>query len=280
MLPMPGPAAATLHVFLTPALYVFACVLGFAAALRLTARPWPEGYLLAALGGYGLMLYHQYVGRSHPYNWFHVCIPAVILATVLGCLLLRSRARRWAPGTARGRAVAAAPAVIMAATLVLLAASPSVRAYPGLLSGRWSVPGILWDLPGAGFRTDPATAGDVARVRTIVQRITDTVPAGEPVAILSEWDGLLYVLADRRPFCRLVPLYTAVNREDQVDEVLAALAAPPLRHVFLERGLGPFEWSRDLPPVLFARVARDFDLVDRVENFEVWRRRGPPAPSP
>jgi hypothetical protein len=43
--------------------------------------------------------------------------------------------------------------------------------------------------------------------------------------------------------------------------------------VYLERGLGPFEWSRDLPPVLFARVARDFDLVDRVENFEIWRRR-------
>jgi hypothetical protein len=230
------------------------------------------------VGAYGIMLYHYFVGRSHPYNWFHASLPAVIVLTTLAGAGLRTLEGRRSAGTLARRLLALVPFAVLAAVLGLLAAAPSVRAYPGVLSGRWSTPGVLWDIPGAGFRTPPATEVVRERVRAVVTHIRNTVPPAEPVAILSEHDGLLHVLADRRPFSRFVPLYAVVVVDGQVEEALAALDAPGLRHVYLERILGPSVWSHDLPPILFDRVARDFEPVGRVATFEVWRRRERPSP--
>ncbi len=282
MLPMPPLRVATLHLFLTPAVYVFACVLALAAALRLSPPPWREGYLLGAVGVYGLGVYHQYVGRSHPWNWFHVSVPLVIVATVLGSALQRSlgvRLRERAPQSAGWlatiRGMELVPVVLMGLGGVLLVAAPTVRSYPGVLSGGWSASGVLWSMPGAGFRTRPSTLAFRDRVAAVVTRIQQAVPANEPVAILSEWDGLLYVMANRRPFSRFVPLYPAAVLDAHVDEVFAALASPRLRYVFLDQEEGRERWSKYQPALFSSRLAGDFELVDQVKSFQVWRRRRP-----
>jgi hypothetical protein len=281
MLPMPAPRWGDLHLFLTPGLYVFAAVLALVAALGLSAQHWRGGYLLGALGVYGLGVYHQYVGRSHPWNWFHVCIPFVVLATALTWVALqnvemrlRERAQREPRAYAVLRAAQLVPVIALGTAIVLLAVAPNVRSYPGVLSGRWSIVGVDWDLPGAEFRTlDSQGARD--RLAAVAARIKDEVPAQEPVAILSEFDGLLYVMTNRRPFSRFVPLYPAVALDSQADEVVNALQNEKLHYVFWDHNHDPQRWGSYLPQLLASRIAANFEVVGLVNNFEVWRRREP-----
>jgi len=281
MLPMPPLSIGTLHAFLTPAVYVLVLVLALAAALQLTIHTWREGYLLAAVGIYGLGTYHQYIGRSHPWNWFHVCIPLVIAGTVLSHLLfcglqeqLRRRAAQCRLWRAPFLAVQLAPIVIMLRCIELLASAPSVHAYPGIASGRWSIPETDWNVSGAGFKTTPVDAWQRNRVAAVAARIQQLVPADEPVAVLSPLDGFIYVLAHRRPFSRFAPLYPAVALDSQRDEVLAALAAPHLRYVVRDAyPLGVEASAHYLPSVLEPYLKRQFERVEDVKGFELWRRR-------
>jgi hypothetical protein len=281
MLPMPAPSLGNLHVFLTPGLYVFASLLTMVAALRLSPHPWRGGYLLGALGVYGLGVYHQYVGRSHPWNWFHVCIPFVILAIMLTRLVLhdlQTRLQDRAPRQVGARVVVRgaqlAPLVLLGTAIVLLSAAPTVRSYPGILSGRWFIAGVDWNFPGVGFRTRHSK--DLRdRLEAVAERIRQDVPAQEPVAILSEFDGILYVMTKRRPFSRFVPMYPSVALDSQADEVVNALRNQNVRHVFWERKRDA--WGTYLPRLLAPQIEADFEIVDRIQNFEVWRRRAPPA---
>lgn len=95
------------------------------------------------------------------------------------------------------------------------------------------------------------------------------------MAILSEFDSILYTMTNRRPFSRFVPLYPAAALDYQVEEVFEALRTQSVRYVFLDRGRSRERWSQYLPTLLMPRVAADFELVDRVDRFEVWRRRPP-----
>lgn len=281
MLPMPAPAWGTLHVFLTPGLYVLVALLALITALRLSAQPWRGGYVLGALGVYGLGVYHQYIGRSHPWNWFHVCIPFVILTTALIHIALqrlemrlRDRAPREFGARVVVRGAQLAPLILLGTAIVLLTAAPGLRSYPGLLSGRWSIPGLAWDSPGMGFRT---LGGQAPRDRfvAVAARVSQIVPATAPVAILSEFDSVLYVMTNRRPFSRFVPLYPAVALDSQADEVVGALHNQDLRYVFWDRSPDRQPWGAFLPTLLTPYIAADFELIDRIEQFEVWRRRSP-----
>ena len=279
MLPMPALRWGTLHFFLAPALYILAGALALVAASHLSRRPWRGGYLIGALGVYGLGTYHQYVGRSHPWNWFHVCIPFVVLAVVLGRLALQTLgARLQARGQPEStvhflvRATELAPVVLLGTAIVVLLAAPTVRCYPGILSARWFIPGVEWNFPGVGLRTlDSQRRRD--RLGAVAARIRQSVPANEPVAIVSEFDSILYIMTNRRPFSRLVPLYPAVMLDSHVDEVVGALHNRSLRYVFVDRGPAYPPRGSYLPRLLSQHVAADFELVDQVERFEVWRRR-------
>ena len=285
MLPMPAPQWGNLYIFLTPGLYVLAAVLALVAALRLSTQPWRGGYLLGALGVYGAGIYHQYVGRSHPWNWFHVCLPFVVLGIVLTRVALqrleirlRDRPQRAAGAHLVVRGAQLVPLIVLGTAIVLLIAAPTVRSYPGILSGRWFIPGVDWNFPGAGFRTIDSQRGH-DRLETMARRIQEAVPAQEPVAILSEFDGILYVMAQRRPFSRFVPIYPAVALDSQAEEVVDALGNPRLRYLFWDRLPDSQPWGTYLPTLLGPRVVADFERIDVVDKFEVWRRRPPAPPS-
>src|SRR5262249_50593701 len=140
------------------------------------------------------------------------------------------------------------------------------------------VPGVDWDFPGAGFRAvDSQPAHDM--LDAVAERIRQLVPANEPVAIFSQFDGLLYVMAERRPFSRFVPVYRAPVLDDQVEEVLDALRHPTLHWVFYD-GAPQTMWSAVLVPQLVRRLTlADFERVDTVQQFEVWHRGAPAPPS-
>lgn len=63
----------------------------------------PELRVVAGLTVFGLAQFTYYLGRSHPNNLYHICIPSLMLAAYWLCALVRSRevlpARFWRPAT-------------------------------------------------------------------------------------------------------------------------------------------------------------------------------------
>lgn len=61
----------------------------------------PELGVVAGLTVFGLAQFTYYLGRSHPNNLYHVCVPSLVLAAYWLCALVRSReglpARFWRP---------------------------------------------------------------------------------------------------------------------------------------------------------------------------------------
>jgi hypothetical protein len=76
--------------------------------LYLGYRPMPRPHLpeldaVAGLTAFGLAQFTYYLGRSHPNNLYHICIPSLVLAAYWLCALVRCRealpARFWRPAT-------------------------------------------------------------------------------------------------------------------------------------------------------------------------------------
>ena len=268
MLPMPSLQITSLPAYLAPAVYVASCVAALASATRLVNWRWEGRYLMGSVGAYGLTLYNQYIGRSHAWNWYHVSIPLVILLTLWAYLLHR----KDVPGF-RGHHY---PTIMLCALLVLVAFDPWVRAYPNVLANAASTGGTVWDVPGAGFRTLTSASPNQGTAMEAVERIQRLIPPGGRVLILSDLDTLYYVLADRRPLTRFVPLYPQVTTQREVDEVLLALSADDVRYVFTEpcRGLGRIEspWCSEFQSAVLPFIERQFTCVERTGGLSVWQR--------
>lgn len=269
MLPIPAPEPANLFIYLTPAVYVATCVAALASAARLLPWRWHFSCVVGSIGVYGLALFNQYVGRSHPYNWYHVCIPLVVLLTMWACLLHR-----------RGVPVFSSrhlPTIILCALVGLLATNGEFRAYPNLLASQPTVESVLWDFPQAGFRT--TSHNMVPKFREAVSRIQALVPPDQRLFVMSQRDNLYYILSDRIPLTRYVPLYLQVITWQNVEEVLAALRGNGLRYVFTE----PCEadYCNELQSALLPYIQREFTYVERTGDLYVWQRKGTgPAPAP
>lgn len=82
--------------------YLASAVLLIYFWFRPSPRPHlPELRVVAGLTVFGLAQFTYYLGRSHPNNLFHICIPSLVLAAYWLCALVRSRetlpARFWRP---------------------------------------------------------------------------------------------------------------------------------------------------------------------------------------
>src|SRR5579872_4127059 len=110
-----------------------------AAALWRAGRVTPANAVSAAIAVYGLCYLCQFIGRSHPFNLYHSCIPAVIL-TALG---LREVSRRAPALLLDGRLAAvewsraAAPALLSAATAIHILSLHGFADYPNVLHPGW-----------------------------------------------------------------------------------------------------------------------------------------------
>ena len=86
------------------------------------AKP-AQDALLAGLAGYGLLQALLFVGRSHPYNIYHVAVPFV-LVVVVGAARLASR------GPVRRSVL---PVAALAVVALWLLSNPQFAVYPALL---------------------------------------------------------------------------------------------------------------------------------------------------
>jgi hypothetical protein len=271
MLPMPSPNLSNLHLFLTPGLYVFSAVFALVMAINRVSGQWKDAYLLGSIGVYGLALYHQFVGRSHPYNWYHISIPALVL--------LVAWISRLRTGPRFGALSANVAILLMTFVAAVNAFFPIMTYLSAGAPGHQPSEVTEWSVPRAGFRTISIGSTERDAILSSVNRIEELVPPDQPVAILSETDVLYYVLAGRRPFTRYAPLYSQVILRQQIDDVVAALTVPNLEYVFIEPC--PSRWHlypasyllcADLPEVLFAVVTQNFEHVGSVGYLEIWQR--------
>jgi hypothetical protein len=272
MLPTPPPSWDAAHAYLTPAIYAVAVILPL-TTIACCGRVWEEGIVMSVVGVYGLLLYEQYVGRSHPWNWFHVSIPVLLIGVSFGAAATRrldslgsvGRPDRLALAAARAVAIAL-PSTLLVLGLTLLLGNSSFHEQMSLAVHDEDA----WTIAHAGFASsDP----DERRVSAVVARIRELVPPGHKVAVLSELDHLYYVLSERIPFTPYVPVYPVVLTKTQEEETLAALREGGPEYVFLERRRGHSDWSAELPRVLLDEVPRHYGFQEVVGGFEVWRRR-------
>jgi hypothetical protein len=271
MLPMPSPTPSNLYLFLTPSLYVFSAVFALVMAISRGGGHWKDAYVLGSIGVYGLALYHQYIGRSHPYNWYHISIPVVVILVVLIYQLLKEP---------RFIALSANIVLLLMTFVVAInAIFPIITYFSAGAPVHRPSEVIEWSVPRAGFRTISIGSEERDAILSSVDLIEELVPPDQPVAILSETDVLYYVLAGRRPFTQYAPLYPQVVFRQQIDDVAAALSVPNLEYVFIEPC--PSKWHlypaspllcEDLPEVLFPVVTQNFKHIGSIGYLEIWQR--------
>jgi hypothetical protein len=92
-------------------------------------------------------------------------------------------------------------------------------------------------------------------------------------------DASYYLMANRRPFSRFVPVFYAAATKSDASEVRRDLLAPDVRYVLLDRNKSPFIVANndpgDLPSILFSDVAKNFVRIGTIGFFEVWLRDSP-----
>ncbi|MGH9151206.1 MAG: hypothetical protein ACRD03_02105, partial [Acidimicrobiales bacterium] len=179
--------------------------------------------------------------------------------------------RRW-----RGALV---PWGAVVAVVAALAATPGVRAYPGLL--RTAVSGddgpagaCLTTSPADVCGLPPAFGGTSAPdLRSVAARLRALGPEGTPVAVVDVVGPVIPYLAGAQPWGRYWPLFPSLFTVEQRRSVLAALEERPPSVVVMRTlsALDPFyadSWHAFRPV-----VERGFSLDSRHGSFEVWTAR-------
>ena len=243
---------------------------------------------LAVVAGYGLMSLLLFVGRSHPWNLFHVSVPACLVAVSMlaRCHQRLGRSHAGASHTVaravRSGVVRALPAACLAAALFALWASPAFHVYPGLwkrITGGpppqglclLQAPGDICGLP-AGLRPY------VEHLHAVTAKMRAVAMEGQTVAVLDDADPLLYLMAGLAPWSRYSPVLPGLLFQSQVVQLQAQLASSG-PDVVVMRTRPEGGWWRFIDPHLWHAVHRTVQghylLESTYGPFELWRRVAP-----
>ena len=191
--------------------------------------------LIAILGLFYLI---YYIGRSHPYNLFHMSIPfSIVLVVTLHWITAAVASRKIASGGAlsiRKRA----PIALAAAGAVLLIANPEFRSYPNLLhslnpsSSRQSecyFPSIQ------DVCVDKSEHASIVQFQSVVAEMERLTREEKRIAVIANDDTALYVASGATPWSRYSPLLPPLMTKSMLDEVDVQLSRRPVDFVFLLR---------------------------------------------
>ena len=266
-LPLAGVEDGAVLLF---ALFCATYLLALGWAVTRALRPEPlaaQDALLAGLAGYGLLQALLFVGRSHPYNIYHVAVPFV-LVVVVGAARLASR------GPVRRSVL---PVAALAVVALWLLSNPQFAVYPALLRvgltdpprlGSYLFPDTAdvpvapeWEHTAAAFRAD---AADLRHITA----------GGARAAVLTEQlDTPMYLATGLRPWGRYVALATSSFTLERVQSEVQRLEADRPQYVVLEvpRPHNPNPYRE--------AVAGRYELLKVGAATEIWRLRESPAAS-
>jgi len=234
---------------------------------------------LGVVAAYGLMTLLLFVGRSHPWNLFHVSVPACLVAvTVLA--RFHQRLERSLAGAShtvaravRSGVVRALPAACLAAALFALWASPAFHVYPGLwkrIIGSPPPRGLcLLQAPGDICGLPPWLRPYAEHLHAVTAKMGAAAIEGRTVAVLGRADPLLYLMAGLAPWSRYSPLLPGLMFQSQLAQLQRQLAfSGP--DVVVMGNCGNDVWS-----AVRQTVQRHYLLDSTFGPFELWRRVAP-----
>lgn len=289
-LPLAGVDIPTLMVFfLMVGLSLVAVAWLVVRAVQGRAGSWD--FLFGSIGAYGALDLLLFLGRSHPFNVYHVMVPFSLMATAVACRAwgrLRPRVRdKGTPIGPAGRAGRAAthPLTVLAAVVLALSIGSHFGYYPSWLHriGHGAPPEgsclieeprdvcHLTYAPRNEWRDMPMLVDDT---RAVVAAAKRAAADGSSVAIFDDGDPILYLAADLPPWGRYSPILATILTMDQRRALLRELRERPPDYAFFakkERWWGAS--GADVRRAVRAELARRFALRGHAGPFELWERR-------
>ncbi|MFZ4395461.1 MAG: hypothetical protein ACOYOU_07525 [Kiritimatiellia bacterium] len=279
LMPMRNVELRTLWLFmLATALSLGAIGL---AVLRMKSRyNTPENVFLATLGTYGLAAQLLFIGRSHPFNFYHVAVPFGIMAAAI----LARWSHSWTPPKRRsdppaGTAPTRVPGGLLqhgswsawaaqTAALLLLLTNRAFHKYPGL--GRPGLPRT--PVVGGGLPVDAPGGG--AMFVAVVGKMKASIASGNTVAVLDDTDTIFYLAADASSWSRYSPLFPALYTRTAVAELVQDIATRG-PDVVVIRDSPAHAWcpfNPDAWRAVHVSLGQHYRLEGTVGFFEFWRR--------
>ncbi len=263
--PLAGVEDGTLLLFdLFFATYLLA--LGWAVTRALRSELLAADAALAGLAAYGLLHALLFVGRSHPYNIYHVAVPFVLV-------LVAGAARLVAHAPRVRRSVL--PAAALALVALWLFTNPSFTVYPALLRVGLTQPPrpssyLLPDT--ADVPVLPAFERHAAVFRADVANLRKLTAGGARVAILTEQlDTQLYLATGLRPWGRYNVLPACSFTQERVQRETQRLETDRPQYVVLEATP-----TKNPNPYREAVTGR-YELLKVSPATEIWRLRESPV---
>jgi hypothetical protein len=231
-------------------------------------------------GTYGLLTLLVFVGRSHPYNLFHVCGYFVVFsALLLASYLSAGHFFRSVPDPARSQTLLSRAAVGMfLIAAVALGVSPGFAAYPGFWNPRGprqttvslrSQGKDLTNLPEA-FR---AYSQDFKEATEYLRRRSEE---GQSVAVLDCAGTVFYLESGVRPWGRYCPPFQIKSTfKADVEDFQATLMRSKPELVVMSRNMD--SWHRKLASESWRRtretVVQSYSLKREFGLIEIWELR-------
>jgi len=210
-----------------------------------------------------------FVQRSHPLNLYHGIVPFCVLSA-WGLANAADRLLRPRAGTSVFRR--GLPALAVCAALAALPASPSFRAYPGLLQA--AVGADAGD-PGMALGRGVGVSGlpqEMAPAIQDFQRVTSRLAAlqraGNKVAILDIGEPIYCIASGVPPSDRYCPLIYSLLFKDRLDQALGRFSKESFDYVMVGEMSSP-EVDRAFRKYLMGRYQTD----EVFGKYTIWRKR-------
>jgi hypothetical protein len=271
MLPIAGVPNTTLLLF---AMFLVAYLFCFTRML-IASLQWEisaSDLFLGCLSFYGLLTLILFIGRSHPYNIYHVSVPfAVVLVASLERMHERLLIRfGWLPSAMRR----AFPLACAAGACVGLFSQSAFQSYPNLFwILRHGFPDQGLSLSHTGIRGIPPAALRFAdQFDVITARMRDLTESDRSIAIFDHADTKYYLSSGAVPWSRYSPLMPSLLAKAQVEKLKKELLERHPDYVFLSNNLKGVQAHGEVDTwtILRDTLKQHYVLENNTGLFEVW----------
>ncbi len=265
-------------------LFLVVYLAGMAPALiNLIQKESSDGdVLLGTISSYGIVVLLLFIGRSHPFNIYHVAVPFGIVTCVLASRLvpfavMNSGSRQMVSRT-KAFQMRLIPIGALACCLFWLWVTPAFKSYPSaiktLLGGEEKEGLCLFDQPHDVCGLPANLKNYIAGFHALTQCLRDIHASGKSVAILDNADTVYYYASDIPPWTRYSPSFAAVGTRSALLELKERLesSGPDFVAIRDNAARARAENAQDVWSLIHKTVETNYTLQSKFGAFELWQR--------
>lgn len=259
----------------TPGIYAAAAALGIGLVMGLWRNQRSQlGVALCYLGILGFGLYHMYLNRSHPFNWYHSIHPAVMIGTIVLARLIKARSQLLSIGRHRHPWLDRYALVPVYLALIAFAAMfVWGEGHKGFLFYH-NYRSYAWDAYRFQTNNKAKPPHYMAEERKLGKELQGMTEPNEPLLVLSLFDVQILNWADRPPVGANIPPLQAIISKEILDKILSDLNASPPRYVVYDRKQSSDGFfTNDVFVPMRAFVEANYTKVKEVGLYEIWQRK-------